>query len=395
MTSWQKRLVDLAQLLLECHYNYMEPKQFRRSADHFLQTARTVTFNIQKNKDSILGFNEWYGENVLKAWEGNDIMQWAEDSRITIEKESDLDLHSTISLKISFGSSVESVRNIEMSNALLMHTAIDELVRIAQKRLPSGVPCNAVIKINRRWVANSLPKYELLEALCTVYREYFDICSSLTKRLKIDMDTEIIDPRVFDAITQTSRRIKYYKSSSASSFSVRTERETFMQDQFTLEEVGQTTEISEFDNEGILINTPLQWLSELAESTFDREGYHVPTAFFYTADWVPIDMITFQPDETTDKHSMWREIGDRVRSMGANAISFVGNAWTDEQLQVIILDGIGNYRETKWGIVLGNDQPTLRRIYVQEPLHDSQLSLLAPVMSALGVSKLQVVDCED
>jgi hypothetical protein len=51
MVSWQKRLADLSHLLLQCHRNYMEPELFRRSINQFLQTARTVTFIIQKNKD--------------------------------------------------------------------------------------------------------------------------------------------------------------------------------------------------------------------------------------------------------------------------------------------------------------------------------------------------------
>lgn len=407
MAPWQKRLADLAHLLLQCHHNYMEPELFRRSINQFLQTARTVTFIIQKNKDSIPGFKEWYGENVLEAWKNNDVMQWAKDARNTIEKEGDLGLYSTISLKLFFGYLEETDFNLEISDPLLLHAGVKKLVRIAQKRLPSGVSRSAAIKVDRRWVADSLPHYELLGAVCIVYRKLYELCSSLTKLLQIEMDGQIADPSAFDDIAQETRQIRYFKLSSSDSFSMRTERKTFKRDEISPEVAEQVRNISEPLKADRTINGTQRWLSAMAEMTFNRDGYHVPMAFLYSAAWVPIDMISFQPDDSTDKYIIWRDLGDRVRSKGAHAISFIGEAWIreatnlrdhsissqpiiGEQLQVVLLDSTGSYRETRWDILRDIDKPTLRRINVQEPLHDSHPSFLAPVMSALGVSELQV-----
>lgn len=412
MAPWQKRLADLAHLLYQCHHNYMEPELFRRSVNQFLQTARTVTFIIQKNKDSIPEFNDWYGENVLDAWKSNDVMQWAKDARNTIEKEGDLDLHSSISLKLFFGYLKETDLNLEISDALLLHAGVKKLVRIAQKSLPSGVSRAAAIKVDRRWVADSLPQYELLGAICIVYRKLYELCSSLAKRLEIEMDGQIADPSAFDDIAQETRQIRYFKLSSSASYSMRTERKSLKPDEMPQELVEQVRSISEPLKADRTINGTQRWLSAMAEMTFNRDGYHVPMAFLYSADWVAIDMISFQPDDTTDKYIIWRDLGDRVRSKGAHAVSFIGEAWIrhainlrdhaissqpiiGEQLQVVVLDRTGNYRETKWEILRDNEKAALRRMDAQKSLDDSHPSFLSPIMAAFSVSELRIDGCED
>jgi len=47
---WERRLKDLSHLLKCCIDTYFDPELFRLNLNQFLQTARTVTFIIQKNK---------------------------------------------------------------------------------------------------------------------------------------------------------------------------------------------------------------------------------------------------------------------------------------------------------------------------------------------------------
>jgi hypothetical protein len=96
MTPWERRLKDLAQVLVQCASTYFDPELFRMNTNHFLQTARTITFIIQKNKSIIPDYDTWYPRNVITAWAGDEVMGWAKDSRNTIEKEGDLDLHSKL-----------------------------------------------------------------------------------------------------------------------------------------------------------------------------------------------------------------------------------------------------------------------------------------------------------
>ena len=90
MKPWERRLKDLSQLLRNCETTYFEPDLFRMNANQFLQTSRTVTFLIQKNKDSIIDFNSWYQAEVITPWKDDTVMTWAKDSRNKIEKQGDI-----------------------------------------------------------------------------------------------------------------------------------------------------------------------------------------------------------------------------------------------------------------------------------------------------------------
>jgi len=404
MPPWQKRLKDLSQLLSQCHRNYMEPELFRLGINQFLQTARTVTFIIQKNKDSIPKFESWYEKNVIEAWKNDDIMQWAKDARNKIEKEGDLDLHSTITLKLFFGYLEETDLNMHVSDSKLLHAGVKQLVRIAQKNLPSGVSRSAAIKVDRRWVSDSMPNHELLGAICVVYRKMYALCASLAKNLNIELDKGIASPNDFDDIAQETRQIRYFKLSTSGSFSMKTERKAFNPDDISPESVEKIRLLSEPLKADRTINGTHQWLASMAEMTFNRDGYHVPMAFLFNDSWTPIDMISFRPDDSTDKYIIWRDIGDRVRANGASAVAFIGEAWIrrvenlrdrpissqpiiGEQLQVVLLDRNGSYREARWEILRNNDIPSLSKMTFNDSFSNQIPTFLAPVIEAFDVQK--------
>ncbi|WP_434654019.1 hypothetical protein [Chromobacterium violaceum] len=85
---------DLRQLITQAENTYFEPELFRLNINNAIQTARTVTFLIQKDKDSIPSFDIWYEQNVLKDIQDDRIMTWLKDARNSIEKEGDLDVNS-------------------------------------------------------------------------------------------------------------------------------------------------------------------------------------------------------------------------------------------------------------------------------------------------------------
>lgn len=102
MLPWERRLKDLAQLLKNCETTYFDPELYRMNTNQFLQTARTVTFIIQKNKATIPCYETWYAENVIKPWANDPLMTWAKNSRNQIEKEGDLDLYSSLGVSLIY-----------------------------------------------------------------------------------------------------------------------------------------------------------------------------------------------------------------------------------------------------------------------------------------------------
>ena len=89
---WERRLKDLSFVLANCAQTYFDPELFRMHTNQFLQTARTVTFIIQKNKGGIPEFEAWYSSEVQENWRMDEVMLWARDARNKIEKVGDLEL---------------------------------------------------------------------------------------------------------------------------------------------------------------------------------------------------------------------------------------------------------------------------------------------------------------
>jgi hypothetical protein len=93
------RMEDVHTLWHHALDNYFDPQRFRASLQSCIIQLRSVTFLLQKNKDSIPDFDNWY-----KPWQdrmrSNALMRWAIDSRNIIEKQEDLETYSRISAKI-------------------------------------------------------------------------------------------------------------------------------------------------------------------------------------------------------------------------------------------------------------------------------------------------------
>ena len=191
---WERRLEDLAHLLQGCSETYFDPDLFRRNTNQFLQTARTVTFIIQKNKADIPDFDSWYGKQVLDGWAQDQVMTWAKDARNTIEKEGDLDINSTLKVSLIYSYLEEEDLAVPCGRSELLGAGVKQLVRFAQKHLPTGVADAAGIRIERSWITTGLDSLELLQALVYVYSRLYDCCRSLAGQLARSLPTSIPEP---------------------------------------------------------------------------------------------------------------------------------------------------------------------------------------------------------
>lgn len=198
MHPWERRLRDLSRLLQNCGDTYFSPDLFRQNTNQFLQTSRTVTFIIQKNKADIPGFDAWYKSTVLQPWAADPVMSWARDARNVIEKEGDLEMKSTLRATVLFSYIADEDMAIEVSRQELLQANVDRLLQFARRKLPPGVADAAVLKIQRRWVANSLPDHELIYALTYVYSQVHGVCRSLAAHLRTALDSSVPHPTTID-----------------------------------------------------------------------------------------------------------------------------------------------------------------------------------------------------
>ena len=129
---WERRLKDLSHLLNSCTKTYFDPELFRLNLNQFLQTSRTVTFIIQKNKREIEDYDTWYQKNIIEKLNNDSLMTWAKNSRNTIEKQGDLEMYSEA--KATLISSYIEENDIEITTQeSLLGIGIKKLVRVAQK----------------------------------------------------------------------------------------------------------------------------------------------------------------------------------------------------------------------------------------------------------------------
>ncbi|MGT2551681.1 hypothetical protein ACQCTT_14420 [Acinetobacter geminorum] len=105
MGNWTKRLRDCSIHLDNAINNYLEPDLFRINFNNFMQTARTVTFLIQKEKSILqqkIEFDTWY-QSYQTMWKADSVMRWSVDTRNIIEKQSDIPIYSKLEVKLVFG----------------------------------------------------------------------------------------------------------------------------------------------------------------------------------------------------------------------------------------------------------------------------------------------------
>ncbi|CDT28157.1 hypothetical protein BCT47_16515 [Vibrio splendidus] len=321
---WERRLKDLALILTNCSKTYFEPELFRMNLNQFLQTSRTVTFIIQKNKESIPDFDAWYAQNVVEGLKSDSLMTWAKDSRNKIEKQGDLEMYSSASAKLAF-SYLESEDIEFISCDAMLSTSIKKLTRFALKKMPTSLTDAAYIQVERRWVANTLPDWELLHALTTIYARMYESCSKLAVYLGGKIGEEIPLPSVLDCNRSSDRSVSYIKlrdfSQISVDYSISKNEDASIPD--SIKAVGQHLRGSQINN----IQQAVEFNSKIAEATFNESGYHISMLHFLDDKYMPIDMISYSPSDQADKYIFWRMAAERAKVLGAKAMISISEAW--------------------------------------------------------------------
>lgn len=397
---WERRLKDLAHLLNACTKTYFDPELFRLNLNQFLQTSRTVTFIIQKNKRDIAGYEDWYPANVVEKWQGDPLMTWAKNSRNTIEKQGDLEMYSRAKATLLFSYIEEQDVKITTKKELL-NIGVKKLVRLAQKKLPSGVGDAAVIKTERRWVANTLKEYELLHALTLVYSRMYDCCKSLGEHVGQPIDQDITIPSSFDATRDEVRYVNYLKlknfsEGKLSHSSVSYDSKSIPDD--IKERARSVGTLQTIDSTGGIVD----FYSKMAEATFLADGYHIPILVFYDSNYKTIDLLTTSFNDQADKFIFWRYAADRAQLINAHGFIWISELWVrstnigsmkaihrmpvvQEKLQVVGIDSSNVQKSVSWQIIRESEEalPTLSKSEIDD-LDEGQAFFTRPVLKAIG-----------
>jgi len=327
MRPWERRLKDLAQLLKNCEATYFDPDLYRMNTNQFLQTARTVTFIIQKNKNTIPRYETWYAENVIRPWASDPLMAWAKNSRNQIEKEGDLDLYSSLGVSLIYSYNADEDISIPCGRDELVGANIQKLLRFAWRELPKGISDSAVVKIERRWVANTLPEWELQHALTYVYARLYDCSAALARYMGTVLDNSVPESTSFDQLVTDSRKVRFLKSSDLK-FS-RTTTRHFSRDLNFKPLPSFEEELKKYESRPKPKNLHqlVEYHANFARLTFEQFGNYIPTLIIFDKDSKAIDVISTQFVDQATKYIFWRAIADRILYLRASSIIWICESW--------------------------------------------------------------------
>jgi hypothetical protein len=403
MQPWERRLRDLAQLLQNCNETYFSPDRFRQNTNQFLQTSRTVTFIIQKNKATIPDFDRWYKDSVITPWSIDPVMTWAKDARNVIEKEGDLDMQSTLRASVLFSYISVDDMVVETTRKELLKADIDNLLRVATSKLPPGIADAAVLKIERRWIANSLPNRDLVYALTYAYTRLHEVCCALARHLGIELERTVPHPTNLDPVasdTARARFIKFGKSGIGSNRSIRIAADPDYRPPATL--VKLKAELDSMPRPASLADVVTRH-AKLAEVMFEHHGSHVPMLALYDKNWNQIDFMSTKFSDQSEKFIFWRNIADRATYLKAFALVWTSESWLrdikahqdkpirelpiiGEQLHVVGADANDAHEVVAWNIVRATvgGPPVLEPLQPEDRDHRlGQIFFIKPVIAAM------------
>jgi len=180
LSAVDRRLQDAHRCWHDAERGYFDPEDFRVAIQAAIQTLRTVTFILQNNKRLFTNFDPWY-----ELWQGrlraDPLMCWMVNARNKIEKQGDLEMHSFVRTEI-LASYYEEGPRMEVP-ATLFQCPAQLIANIPTEALRNHIFKDGILRIQRRWVENSLPDYELLDAAGIAYGKLAELVADAHKEL--------------------------------------------------------------------------------------------------------------------------------------------------------------------------------------------------------------------
>lgn len=163
--------MDLHEDIHRAIEHYFDENEFRRWLNSAIQNSRGVTFLLQKQKAKWADFDTWYGE-WQDAARKNPVLGWGVTARNRIVKEEDLAALSqaVIGVYDTHRRGYEDVFAVPPSTP--PGVIIDSFIKVAER---DGKKRKGWVRIERRWIDDQLPDYELVAALREMYRAVAEV----------------------------------------------------------------------------------------------------------------------------------------------------------------------------------------------------------------------------
>lgn len=338
LAAVDRRLDDVHRHWHSAERAYFEPTAFRVGIQTAIQTLRTVTFILQSNKRLIPEFDAWY-EPWQERLKADALMRWMVDARNKIEKQGDLEAHSVVRAEI-----VASY----LDNGPVMDVPANlfEGPRVILKSVPKRSKLGdhifkfGTLRIQRRWVENSLPDFELLEAVAIAYGRIAELVHDAHRAIGRE------PPTTFDAETGEqyapgrggklpcmighgdARTINISLSDgkrfelSQLSIPFDAEAGRSSAEKYGLDP-GKIWEVKG-DQEAVLNS-----IFATARTMTEKDGHHV-TMIVLLRQNKPVQLAEVEFPDQGAKYVVMREIANEVTKLAADGVILIGEGWRAE-----------------------------------------------------------------
>ncbi|WP_414473572.1 hypothetical protein [Microvirga sp. M2] len=338
LAAVDRRLEDAHQQWHQAEATYFDPDAFRRNIQTAIQTLRSVTFVLQNNKRIIPDFDAWY-EPWRERLKADGLMSWMVEARNRIEKQGDLEAHSFVRAAI-VASYLEEGPEIQVPADLF--SAPWTLVKnIPDNLLGEHLRQNGVLEVERKWIENSLPEYELLDAVAIAYGRISQVVDDAHRQMGLEppATTNMLTGEAFTdgwrngrlpcMISHRETRTARFRLSDGTPAEL--ERKAVKFDAAEAERVSARYDIdpknafgSENNNRAVL-----QSLFETAKKMFLADRYH-DSIVFLLRNGAPIHIMSLRPEDQSQKYLMMRGVADDVVRSGADAVIFISEVWISQ-----------------------------------------------------------------
>lgn len=296
---------------------------------------------------------------------------------------------------------------IELGSDDLLNAGVKKLIRVARKALPTDVANAASIKIERRWVTDSLREWELLHALTYVYGRIFQCGKQLAEHLGHTLDGEIPVGRDVENMRNDARRVQFVKLRDEI---VRTMETEGIEIETNFEPPAQYRDyfatIRARPKRASDYKGTMQFFADMAEMTFSTFGNHIPMLYFFNEEWEIIDVMSTHFDDRAEKYLFWRTAAERASSVRARGFVWICESWyregkrpyrgsveempiVGERLHVVGMNEVGQIDEVVWRIRRkspDDDKPTLELMTDPDQRSSRESTYyFVPVTRAMGI----------
>ncbi|KVG53727.1 hypothetical protein WS79_28995 [Burkholderia territorii] len=296
---------------------------------------------------------------------------------------------------------------LETSRKELLKADIDRLFQVALRKLPPGIADAAVLKIQRLWVANSLPDCELIYALTYAYSQLHRVCRDLAAHLDSELDASIPHPTEIDPSSTDVARVRFIKFGRPGIAKHTTFRMDADPDYKPPAALLRLNEEFKAAPKPSSLAEVVAMQAKMAQFTFEHHGNHIPMLVLYDNDWKQIDFMSTAFVDQADKFLFWRNVADRAFYLKAYAMIWTSETWLrdlkehndrpirdlpliGEQLHVVGADASGETEVVTWNISRPNGAggpvltPLMPGDVQREP---GRMFFIEPVIAAMKMAR--------